>query len=280
MAAIVCPKCGRLTEGNAPACIHCGARLGKAWAVERAAERVLGDVNVTRAFLGFILLIYIIQVILTLLQKTPTQLEKGGIFSNFSPAIQVQWALGLQDTRMILAGGEWWRVVTAIFVHLGLLHLFFNGLALWYVGPLVEDFFGKARAVLLFVGTGVAGNLVSLLFHIGGGGASGALFGWIGAALYLGFRRGGVFGAHIKRTMLSWAAYGFLFGVFVPCINQAAHAGGFLAGIGLAALFGWEKREWVRTRNILAAAAWLLVLLCWFLAFLHYKADFALVKGV
>ncbi len=279
MAAIVCPKCGRLTEGNAPSCIHCGARLGKAWAMERAAERVLGEVNVTRAFLGFILLIYIIHVILTLLQKTPSQMAKGGILSNLSPAIQVQWALGLQDTRMIVHEGEWWRLVTAIFVHLGLLHLFFNGLALWYVGPLIEDLFGKARAIVLFVGTGLAGNLASLFLHIGGGGASGALFGWIGAALYLGFRRGGVFGAHIKRTMLSWAAYGFLFGVFVPRVNQAAHAGGFLAGIGLAALLGWEKREWVRTRNLLALGASLLVLLCWVLAFIHYKADISLLAG-
>ncbi len=279
MAAIVCPKCGRLTEGNAPACIHCGARLGKAWALERAAGRVFGGVDLTRALLGFILLVYIIQVILSLLQKTPGQLERGGFFSALSPDFRVQWALGLQDTAMIRFGGEWWRLVTAVFVHLGILHLLFNGLALWYVGPVAEEIFGADRALLLFLGTGLAGNLVSLLFHVGGGGASGALFGWIGAALYFGFRRGGTFGRHVQKTMLSWAAYGFLFGFLVPRVNQAAHAGGFLAGMGMAALLGWEGKKWVRARSLLAAGAVLLVLACWILAFLHYKADYALLTG-
>jgi len=277
VAAIVCPKCGRLTEGNAPACVHCGARLGRAWSVERAAERILGGVDLTRALLGFILLVYIIHVILSLLQRTPSQLERGGFFSSLSPDIRVQWALGLMDPRMILQGGEWWRLVTAVFVHLGILHLFFNGLALWYVGPLAQRIFGTARAFLLFLGTGLAGNLASLLFGIGGGGASGALFGWIGAALYFGFRRGGEFGKAVQRTMLSWAAYGFLFGLLIPRINQAAHAGGFLSGILLAALLGWEEKRWIRTRNLLAAAGAALVLLCWVLAFLHYKEDYALL---
>ena len=279
MAAIVCPKCGRLTEGNAPACIHCGAGLGRAWTLERLAGRFLGRVDVTRTLLGFILVVYIVHVILSLLQKTPSQMEKSGFFQALSPDIRVQWALGLQDTAMVLQGGEWWRLVTAVFVHLGILHLLFNGLALWYVGPLVENLFGAARAVLLFVGAGLAGNLASLALHIGGGGASGALFGWIGGALYFGFRRGGTYGREIMRTMLTWAAYAFLFGLFIPRVNQAAHAAGFAAGIGLAALLGWEKKQWIRTRNLLAAGAGLLVLLCWVLAFIHYKNDFALLTG-
>ncbi len=279
MAAVVCPKCGRLTEGNAPTCYHCGARLGRAWALERAAGRFLGEVNLTKSLLGFILLVYVVQMILSLLQKTPSQLERGGFFSLLSPDPAVQWALGIQDPAMILRGGEWWRVVTAVFVHLGILHLFFNGLALWYVGPLVENLFGPARAFLLFLGTGLAGNLASLPVGIGGGGASGALFGWIGAALYFGFRRGGIYGKALQRTMFGWAAYGFLFGLLVPRVNNVAHGAGFLSGLLLAALLGGEGRRWSRGVNLLALAGGVLVLACWILAFLYFKKDYGLVSG-
>lgn len=277
MPAIVCPICRRLTDSSAGRCFYCGARLGRALAMERWAGILLGRVDLTRVLLFMIAGLYIVHAFLSSTLSDPDRTGKGFI-SLARPAWSVLWASGIQSTSAV-RGGEWWRLVTSIFVHLDLFHLLFNGLALYYVGFAVERIFGPARMLLLFVGSGLLGSLASLAFEIDGGGASGALFGLIGAMSYFGHRRGGTYGAEIKKQMLLWALYGFLLGFLVRA-NQVAHGGGFLGGIGLAALLGWERLRLVRTRNLLALAAALLVILAWILCFVHYRENLAYVRAL
>src|SRR6516162_2297935 len=87
-------------------------------------------------------------------------------------------AFGVKSNPEI-AQGQWWRFVTPIFIHIGLLHLFFNSYALWIVGPQVEKLYGGPRFVILYVGTGIAGVAGSYWYHpnIPSAGASGAIFG-------------------------------------------------------------------------------------------------------
>src|SRR5437867_4640327 len=98
-------------------------------------------------------------------------------------------AFGVKSNAEI-AKGQWWRFITPIFIHIGLLHLFFNSYALWIVGPQVEKLYGGARFFILYVVTGIAGVLGSYWRHPESvsAGASGAIFGLFGALLVFGFK--------------------------------------------------------------------------------------------
>src|SRR5207247_4629184 len=98
-------------------------------------------------------------------------------------------AFGVKSNAEI-AKGQWWRFVIPVFIHIGLLHLFFNSYALWIVGPQVEKLYGGARFVLLYLVTGVAGVAGSYFYRPEGisGGASGAIFGLFGVLLVFGLR--------------------------------------------------------------------------------------------
>src|ERR1051326_8764119 len=98
-------------------------------------------------------------------------------------------AFGVKANQEI-ARGQWWRFVTPIFIHIGLLHIFFNSYALWIVGPQVEKLYGSARFVILYVMTGIAGVAGSYFYHpeTVSAGASGAIFGLFGVLVGFGIR--------------------------------------------------------------------------------------------
>jgi rhomboid protease GluP len=129
--------------------------------------------------------------------------------------------------------GQWWRLVTMNFLHIGLMHLLFNSVALYQVGPQVEELIGSAKFIFIYLATGIVSAIASYFAGISGAGASGALFGLIGLMAAYGFRRGGSVGRMLMQQMLSWAATAFIFGYFIGA-NNVAHAGGFVAGVALA----------------------------------------------
>jgi membrane associated rhomboid family serine protease len=142
-----------------------------------------------------------------------------------------------------LANGEWWRLVTWNFLHIGLIHLLFNSIALYQIGPQVEEVFGPAKFIFIYLATGIAAGIASLVIHPSfTAGASGALFGLIGLMAAYGYRLGGVFGKALMRGMLIWAAFGFMVGM-MPGINNVAHGGGFVAGAALAFVIPAETRS-------------------------------------
>lgn len=132
-----------------------------------------------------------------------------------------------------VSAGQWWRIVTMNFLHIGLMHLAFNSIALYQIGPQVEELFGSAKFIFIYLATGIVSGIASYVFHIGGAGASGAIFGLIGLMAAWGFRQGGVMGRAVMQQMLVWAAMGFVYGHFIGA-NNVAHAGGFVSGIALA----------------------------------------------
>lgn len=133
-----------------------------------------------------------------------------------------------------VADGQFWRLLTATFLHYGLLHLLFNMLALFQLGPLLEQALGRARFLALYLLAGVAGTTATYLFGPTGGqaaGASGAVFGLFAAAYVLERRRGtggaGQFAVLIGVNLLLTFS--------IPNIDVRGHLGGLVAG-GLAAL--------------------------------------------
>jgi rhomboid protease GluP len=157
--------------------------------------------------------------------------------------------------------GEPWRLLTAIFLHGGLLHLFFNLMALSQVGPAVETLFGRGLFFVLFLASGVVASLGSALVPPAAPsiGASGAVMGLIGVTAGWGHRHGGPVGRNVRGQMLKWAAYVGVFGLLVPGIDNAAHATGFLAGGALGLVV--DPRGQGRWRAVVGTVAGLACLL-------------------
>jgi rhomboid protease GluP len=141
----------------------------------------------------------------------------------------------------LTVNGEWWRLVTATFLHFGPLHLLFNAWALWSIGSLVERLFGHARFGAIYLCAGVAGSLASVAWNplVNSAGASGAVFGIIGAQLAFFTRGGHRLPAELVRAQrnstLAFIGYSVTFGFIVPGIDNAAHLGGLATGF----VTGW-----------------------------------------
>ncbi len=136
---------------------------------------------------------------------------------------------------VLVARGEWWRLLTAMFLHVGLLHLALNSFGLYVFGNLVEQSLGTARMVGLYLVSGFVASAVSFAFGPAGVaavGASGAVFGMLGAWLAYNLRRRSL---SMARANVQWAlmliGINLVFGLSVPGIDNWAHIGGLLAGI-------------------------------------------------
>ena len=148
--------------------------------------------------------------------------------------IQLAWGAGFSPATR---DGEWWRLGTAMFLHFGIVHLAMNMWALWDGGRLVERLYGSARFGVVFLGSGLTGNLLSLIVQgdrAVSGGASGAIFGVYGALLvWLWRARHRVHPTDFRwlfggAAVFSAASMGL--GLFIPGIDNAAHIGGLLSG--------------------------------------------------
>ena len=141
-------------------------------------------------------------------------------------------------SRDAVLAGEWWRLLTAVFLQGGLEHLVGNVIALFVLGMVCEHAFGRLQFLWLFVLAGIAGSLVSMLTSPGPSvGASGAIFGLQGAAVVL-FRRYRarllVRDRRIGLVLIVWALFSIAQGVLTPFVDNGAHVGGLAAGALLA----------------------------------------------
>lgn len=143
-------------------------------------------------------------------------------------------------TPDVLESGELWRLVTAMFLHIGLLHLFLNLWALFQLGSVFEAMFGSLRFTITYFISGVIASLASVLFTNSiSAGASGAIFGILGA-LIVSIRRSPLWRNQawtrgLIQQLIGWAFLNILIG-FTPGIDNAAHIGGFVAGLALGLL--------------------------------------------
>ena len=163
----------------------------------------------------------------------------------------------------LTTGGEWWRVVTCIFVHAGVLHLALNMWALWDSGRLAERLFGNAWFAALYLFAGVCGSFASMLWnqHVISAGASGAVFGVFGALLaYMTVERGSIPPAALNRLRVStstFVVYSLFYGFMQSGVDNAAHlgglAGGFIMGLIVARPLSAPPRHGDNARRALLA---------------------------
>lgn len=147
--------------------------------------------------------------------------------------------LGAQDNQLI-AQGDFYRLATSMFIHIGLIHLLFNSYALFVVGQDVERLYGAARFLIIYFLSGLGGSLASYVFGGVGvsAGASGAIFGLIGTEIAYFYLHREAFGERGKaqlRSLLMVAGINLVLGFTIPGINNLAHMGGLVFG----AVLGW-----------------------------------------
>lgn len=174
--------------------------------------------------------------------------------------------------------GEWWRLFTSLFIHFGIAHLVLNMIALVMFGPLVERLYGSVNYLLIYLLAGIAGSLASLSWgpDINSAGASGAIFGILGALLAAQLRAGDTFPPDILRpirnTALAFLGFSVYAGFKYKGIDNAAHLGGVVAGflIGLVAArpitgaSSYSRSDMRRSARLVPAAAVVLAVGFWF----------------
>jgi rhomboid protease GluP len=247
----MCPACRTLVERGGSTCPACGASLhGVPHGGVGRAARLL--VPAAPSMSAVILTANVALAILVAMVGSP---EDGGVLGGLiSPSRLTLVLLGGKWVPLI-AVGEVWRLVTANYLHGGLLHLVLNGFALATLGPLIERSFGWRKFFILYTVSGISGFLVSAWWRpdVLSIGASGAIYGLLGFAVVFGRYRSGPAGRAISEQLMRWLMYGLLM-FFIPNIDSAAHIGGLIPGVLLGLVL--DPRE-PRTR---AGEAWLWVL--------------------
>ncbi len=127
--------------------------------------------------------------------------------------------------------GEWWRIISSMFLHIGLMHLVMNMIALYYLGMTVERIFGSVRFIIIYFLAGIGGSITSFAFnsHVAAG-ASGALFGLFGALLFFGFIHKKLFLQTMGKSLIVILLINLFIGIAIPQIDMGAHLGGLIMG--------------------------------------------------
>lgn len=155
--------------------------------------------------------------------------------------------------------GEWWRVISSMFLHIGLLHLFMNMLALYYLGVLLERIYGSSRFLLIYFLSGVGGSLTSFALSTSvSAGASGALFGLFGALLFFGVIYKKLFFQTMGRNVIFILVLNLFIGVLIPSIDMGAHLGGLITGFLAAAIVSLPNKRNLKA-SVLAIIVYLFI---------------------
>jgi rhomboid protease GluP len=175
----------------------------------------------------------------------------GGILSALSPSTAVLLLFGASGAYPVFGLGHWWTVLSAGWLHAGLLHIAMNMYWVWQMGPAITELFGPARTVIIYTAGGVAGFALSSiagayfpnlpLLHAASLtiGASAPVFGLIGALYHYGRTGSSV----VKQMAVSIMVQALIFGLLVPGIDNYAHLGGFAGGYLTSAFLNPMSRE-------------------------------------
>ena len=236
----ICPRCS-VPASVGQHCVWCVAEARKSTPKVKSTLRATSPAVMT--IIGICVAVYILEAVL------------GDPF-----------VLRFATRPLSIAAGETYRLITAIFLHaplgqrLGIFHILFNMYILRIYGPQVEEAFGIARFVVLFLVTGFLGNAVSYAFGACitlGVGASGAIFGIVGVLLVLLYnRRASSFVASYMQSLLVFIGINIAFGFLVPGIDNLAHLGGLASGVALGLGYdGATPGQAGRTRQIATTLA-------------------------
>jgi rhomboid protease GluP len=215
-----------LNRSNEPQSITLG--IDRAPTVDVRAEfgarlqAITPTVLITPALVGLNILVYLVMT--------------GSGVHPFEPTTDSLLRWGANYGPETVSGGEWWRLISSMFLHIGLVHIAFNMFVLWQAGRFIERLLGNAGFLIVYMVSGLGGALLSVAWHpyLVSAGASGAIFGIYGALLgYLVMQRSSIPAevlAPLAKTTLVFLGYNLVYGVIQTNTDLAAHIGGFATG--------------------------------------------------
>ena len=257
----MCPSCRAFITTDDRVCPYCEAEIGPR-AIERRAPAALAGGLIPHGHFTTILILLVNTglFIATLLRTS----SLTGASFNTDPDGRVLLEFGAKF-GFLIQQGEWWRLITAGFLHGNLMHILMNSWVLFDLGAQVEEAYGTSRYLAIYTLSTVTGFLASFFWSPALSiGASAGIFGLIGAMIAMGLRDRSSYGSAVRGTYTRWAVYGLLMGLLpIFATDNAAHVGGLVGGFALGFIAGTPgfSRTWERTWQIaagvaMAATAW------------------------
>jgi membrane associated rhomboid family serine protease len=222
----VCPQCGSLVGVNDETCYNCGRRNPGMWGYGPALRRLGNDLGFISIVTGGTVVLFALSLILS----------RQGLQIMMQPSGQILYLLGASGAFPVISEGRWWTVLTASWLHGGILHIFFNVMWIRQLGPEIAKLYGAGRMVIIYTVAGIVGFTLSSFLGLfglrffGAGltvGASASIFGFLGALVHYGNRTGS---SHVREAGLQYALFMGIMGFVLSGVDNAAHLGGFIGG--------------------------------------------------
>lgn len=268
----ICPSCGALVGISATRCHECGTNLRFSMAaVNRSLAGVFsGPAPVTTALLVANLFMFGVEYMAVAAEGRGGGLSILGSMGGLST-----FRLGASYGPAIFYGHQWYRLITAMFLHGGLIHIGMNMISLMNLGPALEELYGSSRYFFLYVVSGAFGFLLSAATGHFSIGASGGLLGIVGAMIAVTTKRGGAYMRDLRSRLVSSVVILFVLGAMPGiAIDNWAHGAGFVAGFVLGKIFVDRQPMNPGERQFAAALGWiagLAVIASFALMMLHYR---------
>jgi len=227
--SVICTSCGVLVGVGDEKCYNCGRRNPGLWGYGPALRALGNDFGFVTIVTGATIVLYALSLILS----------RDGIQVMLSPSTQILILLGASGALPVVGLGHWWTLLSAGWLHGGVLHILFNVMWIRQLAPEIANLYGAGRMIIIYTVSGVTGFGLSTAMYFmpvhipffGGAnvtvGASAAIFGLMGALVYYGRRTGS---SHIGQTAIQYAIIGGIMGFIVPGVDNSAHLGGFAGG--------------------------------------------------
>ena len=244
--SVVCPSCGSLVGVRDERCYTCGRANPGLWGFGPALRSLSLNFGFSQLVVGVCVTLWLVTLV------SSGGLGGGGsLLSALSPSTAVLFVFGASGAIPVFNAGRWWTVLSAGWLHAGLLHIAMNMYWVWQMGPAITDLFGSSRTVIIYTVGGIAGFTLSSLagaylpalpflrpgtFTVG---ASAPVFGLIGAL----YHYGRTMSSSIRQMAVSIMLQALLFGLLVPGIDNFAHMGGFVGGYLTSAFLNPMKPE-------------------------------------
>jgi rhomboid protease GluP len=270
----MCPHCRAFITDKDRVCPYCNERVGPRAIERRSDAPLLGGLIPQARFTTVLILLINFGMYLA----TSIYAMKAGTGDAMNLDTRTLYYFGAKFA--MFESGQWWRLVTAGFLHGGLLHILFNSWALFDVGAMVDQIYGTNRMLVIYFVGGVAGFMLSTIWgdQIPSVGASAAICGLVGAMIALGMRHRNPMGDAIRGTFIRWAVYILIMGFVMSHTDNAAHIGGLAGGFVVGYAGGTQRYEGSPTEKLWKIAAILCIVLTaacflkwglWFANFAH-----------
>jgi len=246
--SVVCPSCGSLVGVRDDKCYTCGRANPGLWGFGPVLRKIGADFGFAQLVIAACVAIWVIMLLLS-----GGDIRGGSLLSALSPSRAILFLFGESGAIPVFVAHRWWTVLSAGWLHAGLLHILFNMYWVYMMGPAIVELFGPARTVIIYTFGGVAGFLLSSLagqllgginiplLQAGGFtvGASAPVFGLIGAL----YHYGRTVSSAVKQQAVYMMIQAAVFGLLIQGIDNYAHFGGFVGGYITSAWLNPMQRE-------------------------------------